>query len=163
MSEKPTKNGKMSTPYNPFKYGASVGTDNHYRLEHTVYPDLLQCKVKLTRNGDNDFEDIKLFNWKNNQVGGTQKKTIPGNTGTADFTGLPLTLHVNKQGNFNTKVGFTYGENENVQAAYFKWDSESVGDGKGPAWKDGKPERYCKVDTSGTKQAIECYFPCYEK
>ena len=116
MSEKPTQNGKLSTPYNPFKNDDGPGTDNHYRLQNTAWPDLLQCSLELTRNGDNDFEDVQLVNWKNDHVGGKHKATIPGNTGTADFKGLPLTLHVNKQGNFGTKVGFTYGDNPNIDA-----------------------------------------------
>ena len=161
LTQKKTQNGKISSHYDPFGNPPKLQPDNHYALDNTVYPDLYQCSVELTRTGDNDFE-AALLNWKNSQVSKGTKK-IPGSTGTAKFTGLPLDLMVGKTGAFDTKVTFEYGNNPNGQVAYFKWDSESEGDGRGPATDIGKPLRFCKNDVKGKTQKLECWFPCYEK
>ena len=164
LTEKATQNGKISSAYNPFAVNPSAPNlkrDNHYSLENTAYPDLLQCSVELTRNGDNSFE-ATLFDWRNDQVSQATKQ-ITGTTGTAKFTGLPLDLTVGKTGAFGSLVNFEYGDSPNTQAAYYKWNSESRGDGRGPATDDGQPLRFCKIVTSGNKESVDCWFPCYDK
>lgn len=157
MTVKKTQNGKISSPYDP------KGTDNHYALQNTVYKDILQCSVELTRNGDNDIEDVKLFNWENNDVAQTKSCSITGNTGTCDLKGLPNNLRLEKQGNLGTKLGFTYAaDSKNVNVNFYQWDSESQGNGRGPANDSGESLRFCKVTTSGNKQSFECWFPCYQ-
>ncbi|EON68583.1 hypothetical protein W97_07841 [Coniosporium apollinis CBS 100218] len=157
MTAKKTQNGKISSPYDP------KGTDNHYALQNTVYKDIFQCSVELTRDGDNDFKNVKLFDWENKEVTQTTSCSIPGNTGTCDLQGLPNDLQLEKQGNFGTKLGFTYAPgSQNTNVNYYKWDSETTGDGRGPATDDGSPLRFCKVTTSGNEQSIECWFPCYQ-
>lgn len=164
LTEKQSANGKFSSPYNPFglrtpRPSAPLLHDNHYALEETVYPDLLQCSVELTRNGANSFE-AELVNWNNVHVSKTTKQ-ITDATGTAKFTGLPLDLTIGKTGALGSLVTFEYGDSPNAQVAYYKWNSESTGDGRGPATDDGKPLRFCKIVTKGNQERIECWFPCY--
>ena len=161
MTEKQTSTGKISFPYDPFaKLPGARQHDNHYALDETVYPDLLQCSVELTRNGDNTFE-ATLFNWNNDNVGHDTKQ-IPGGRGTATFTGLPLGLKIGKTGPLNSLTTFEYGDDPNAQVAYFKWDSESKGIGRGPATDGGDPQRFCKITPGNNKQDVQCWFPCYD-
>ncbi|KAL9110581.1 MAG: hypothetical protein Q9227_004939 [Pyrenula ochraceoflavens] len=155
LTSKPTKNGKISAHYDP------EGSDNHYALQNTAYKDLFQCSIELTRDGDSDFKDVKLFNWENHGVTHTHDCTINSDTGTCDLKGLPNTLTLGRTGAFNTKLTFQYADSSNVNN--FKWDSESSGNGKGPATDDGAQFRFCKVDTSGNTQKFQCWFPCYKK
>lgn len=161
MTEKQTQTGKITSPYDPFaRLPNARQHDNHYALEETVYPDLLQCSVKLTRNGDNAFE-VTLTNWNNDDISHDTQQ-IPGSTGTATFTGLPLDLKIGKTGTLNSLITFEYGDNPNAQVAYFTWDSESQGFGRGPATDAGDPQRFCKIDLVGNTQTVECWFPCYD-
>ena len=161
LTEKRTQNGKISSHYDPFGHPPKTQPDNHYALENTVHPDLYQCSVELQRTGDNGFE-AALVNWKNAQVSKVTEQ-IPGKTGTAKFMGLPLELTVGKTGPLGSKVTFEYGDNQNMQAAYFKWNSESEGAVRGPATDIGKLLRFCKDETKGKLQKLECWFPCYDK
>jgi Deoxyribonuclease NucA/NucB len=155
MTVKKTQNGKISAQYDP------KGTDNHYALQNTVYKDIFQCSIEMTRDGDRDFKDVKLFNWENSDVTQTHDCTISGATGTCVLKGLPNDLTISKTGNVDSKIGFEYADAQKVN--HFKWDSESTGDGRGPATDDGEPLRFCKVKKDGNKREIECWFPCYEK
>ena len=159
LTSKPTQNGKISAPYDP------KGSDNRFALQNTVYKDIFQCSIEFTRNGDNDFKNIKLFNWENVEKTDPNSKScsITGATGTCDLKGLPNVLTLTKNDKFDGKpIGFEYDPGTNAGVNNFKWDSESTGDGRGPATNDGKPLRFCKVTTKGTTQDVQCYFPCYE-
>lgn len=161
LTAKATQNGKISARYDPFGDVPRRQPDNHYSLDNTVYPNIYQCSVELTRTGDNSFE-AALFNWRNRQVSRATKQITRG-TGTADFTGLLLGLFIGKTGAFGSRVNFEYGNSPNTQAAYFKWNDASTGDGRGPATDSGAPLRFCKVGINGNKQNIECWFPCHER
>lgn len=167
LTEKQTQNGKISSPYNPFGLNPfSAGSlllnhDNHYALENTGTPDLLQCSVELARNGDNSFA-ATLLNW-NNKIVSQATQLIPGATGTAKFTGLPLDLTIGKTGAFSSDVTFEYGDSPKTQIGYYKWNSESTGDGRGPATNDGQSSRFCKIETNGNQEKMNCWFPCYDR
>lgn len=161
MTDKGTQNGKISAPYDPFGRPPGLQPDNRYALQNTIYPDLFQCSVELARTGDDSFE-AALFNWRNTEISRATQQ-ITGATGTATFTGLPLDLNIGKTGKLATLVTFEYGNSPNAQAAYFKWDMDTQGDGRGPATDAGFPLRFCKVDTVGNKQNIQCWFPCYDR
>ena len=151
LTKKPNQNGKISAPYDP------KGTDNHYALQQTVYKNLYQCSVELTRDGDSDFKNVKLFNGENKEVELTTDCKIAGKTGTCDLKGLPNILTLGRTGAFNTKLTFEYADTSNVNN--YKWGSETTGDGRGPVTNDGNPLRFCKVATNGTTQDVQCYFP----
>ncbi|KAK6953889.1 hypothetical protein Daesc_003851 [Daldinia eschscholtzii] len=151
MRKKANQNGKISAPYNH-------ATDNAYSYQDGPWKDVLQCSVELTRDGDNTFGDMKLFNHLNDKdVSRSSSCSVQSATGDCEVKGLPNPLTISKTGGFGTKIGFHY-PNPN-----FSWDSESTGDGKGPATNAGQPLRFCKVDSiSKTQQKVECWFPCFE-
>ncbi|KAK7419199.1 hypothetical protein QQZ08_010967 [Neonectria magnoliae] len=146
--------GKIESPYD------RTHNDNRYALQNTVYKDVFQCSVEMTRDGDRDFKDVKLFDYSNQDVTNTQSCNIAGATGTCTLQGLPNDLTISKTGNLGSVIGFEYADSNNVN--HFVWDSESTGDGRGPATDDGQALRFCKVVRSGNTEEIECWFPCYQ-
>ena len=156
LTQKATQHGKISSPYDPFGHSSGSLPDNHYALEGTSNLDLYQCRVELRRARENSFE-ATLFNWRNVEVS-KETKLIPGNTGTAKFNGLPWELTVGKTGVFGSAVTFEYGDNQNTQAAYCRWNSASEGYGT-----RGVSRRFCRAETSGTSQTLDGSFPCYER
>jgi hypothetical protein len=153
LTEKKTKNGKISAPFD------GKGTDSHYALQKTDFKDLFQCSIELVRANNDDF-GVELLNWENKDVTQTKSCTISGATGTCQLKGLPNTLTIEKHGGRSSKVGFTYAAAGN--ANYFRWDSESTGNGRGPATDSGHPLQFCKFTQSQTAVKTECWFPCYK-
>ncbi|MCJ1404297.1 hypothetical protein MMC11_007522 [Xylographa trunciseda] len=111
--------------YDPFGNPPKPQPDNHYALKDANNPDLFQCSIELIRTEDNSF-DAALIDWKNAQ------------TGTLD-----------------SRITFEYVEIKNTQAAYFKWDSDSEGEGRGPATDVENPLRFCKDEKMGNSQTPE--------
>ncbi|KAL9618755.1 MAG: hypothetical protein Q9160_006549 [Pyrenula sp. 1 TL-2023] len=156
MTSKPVNAGKISARYEP-------SDNNRYSTQQTVYADLFQCSVELTRDGDNDFKDFKVFNWENKDTTDPKVKscTISSGTGQCDMKGLPNNLVLKKTGAFGTVLNFEYATTGNVN--HFTWNSEQKGNGKGPVNKDGEILRYCAADkTSNSEQKFNCWFPCYK-
>lgn len=156
MTSKPVPGGKISARYEP-------SDNNRYSLQQTVFADLFQCSVELTRDGDNDFKDFKVFDCENKDTTDPNVKscTIAAATGQCDVKGLPNNLVLKKTGAFGTELNFEYADSTNVN--HFTWNSEQKGNGKGPVNKDGEILRYCAADkTSNTEQKFNCWFPCYK-
>lgn len=138
MTKKPTRNGKISSFYDPF------GTDNRYELSEITNPkELLQASVFISRPND------RTFNWRvtdsgNNDVGaGTDM--VMGSTGTFVIKDLRTTLTVGKTGPKGTQVTFEYGGILDVDQA--SWNSDDIGDGRGPGTDAGDPYSYCHQTT----------------
>lgn len=117
MTSKPVNAGKISARYEP-------SDNNGYSTQNTVYADLFQCSVELTRDGDNDFKDFKVFNWENKDTTDPNVKscTISGTTGQCDVKGLPSNLVLKKTGAFGSVLNFEYADTNNIN--HFIWDSE---------------------------------------
>jgi hypothetical protein len=161
MREKKVQTGKIEAPY--FR----AGDNNKYGWQGTPYAELYQCSVELERDGDSDFNDIKLFDFQNRQAGNTQSTTLDAQ-GTYGILGLPLVLQLKRTAGFNSRLEFIYDAGDEEPVLKFAWHSEQEGDGRGP-WTDPesdpnrKPLRYCKItDTGNNKQKVECWFPCFE-
>lgn len=157
LTAKPNSLGKISAPIDP------AGTDNHYALQNTVYANLYECSVKFTRDGDRDFRNVVLTDWKNQDIA-SPDCDVQGPTGQCNFVGLPKDLAVIKTGNLGSVIGFEYAPGEqNQNVNFFSWDTNTEGAGKGPGTNDGNSAPYCQVGSvSGTTQDVECYFPCFE-
>jgi hypothetical protein len=52
--EKKVPSGKITSYYN------CAGDDDKYKLSNTVYAELYQCSIALTRNGDATIKDVTL-------------------------------------------------------------------------------------------------------
>lgn len=134
MSEKSTQNGKISSFYDPF------GTDNRYQL--TGIPnskDLLQASVFISRPDDRVFH-YRITNASNVDVGaGTD--AVMGSTGSFIIHDLPSPLTVGKTGPMGTQVSFEYGVQGDVDHSF--WNTDDVGDGRGPGTDAGDPYSYC--------------------
>ncbi|KAL1597347.1 hypothetical protein SLS60_008931 [Paraconiothyrium brasiliense] len=161
MREKQVQTGKIEAPY--FR----ARDNNKYGWQGTPYAELYQCSVELERDGDSNFNNIKLFDFKNRQAGNTQSTTLDAQ-GTYGILGLPLVLQLKRTDAFNSRLEFQYDPSEEDSVLGFAWHSEQEGAGRGP-WTDPesdpnrKPARYCKItDTGNNKQKVECWFPCFE-
>lgn len=165
MTAKPIGGGKISSYYNP------AGDDNRYALHVTVYDDLYQCGVQFQRQGNDDFQNVILSDWQNDEVPGTTSCSITNDGDTCTLTGLPNDLVITRTGPLGTKIDFEYAP-LNPGASdlnHFIWDSFTSGNGRGP-WTDPvtdpnrQPLRYCKVVPGGAPNTedVECWFPCYK-
>lgn len=164
VTAKPIGGGKISAPYNIDK------NDNLYALQNTAYANLYQCGVAFTRSADNQFDNIVLSDWQNNDVQTTTSCTINADGGTCTMSGLPNDLQLTRTGTVGTVMDFEYApglQNQNVNN--FAWTSDQSGNGRGP-WTDPatdpnrQPLRYCKVvpGTVTNTEDLECWFPCYQ-
>lgn len=164
MTAKPVNGGKISSYYN------SAGDDNRYALQNTVYSDLYQCGVEFERQGDNDFQNVVLSDWQNNDVQTTPSCTLNADGDTCILQGLPNDLQIRRTGALGSKVEFEYAPGTSgTNVNNFAWDSETSGNGRGP-WTDPatdpnrQPLRYCKVvpGSAPNTEDTKCWFPCYK-
>lgn len=156
MTAKTVPSGRISAHYNP-------PTDNHYALQNAGVGDLFQCSVEVTRNGDNDFSNIAVFDSNNLPVTDptTTACSIIDANGLCEIRGLPQSLIMGKSGTFGTALVFEYSTIGNVN--HFLFNTESSGNGRGPATDAGSPLKYCNgiLPAVGQEQ-FECWFPCYQ-
>lgn len=157
LTAKPNSLGKISAPIDP------TGTDNHYALQNTIYADLYECSVKFTRDGDRDFRNAVLSDWRNQDIA-SPDCSVQDATGNCNLEGLPKNLTIFKTGNLGSVIGFEYASGEQgSNVNFFSWNTETEGAGKGPGTNNGDSSPYCEVGAvSGTTQDVECYFPCFE-
>lgn len=164
LTAKPIGGGKISSYYN------LAGNDNRYALQNTVYADLYQCGVEFERQGDNDFQNVILSDWQNDEVQTTSSCSIGADGGTCLLQGLPNDLQIRRTGALGSKIEFEYAPGlANVNVNNFAWDSQTSGNGRGP-WTDPvtdpnrQPLRYCKVvpGSGPNTEDTKCWFPCYQ-
>lgn len=164
MTAKPVPNGKISSYYN------SGGDDNRYALQHTSSAEIFQCGVQFQRQGDDDFQNVVLTDWQNDEVQTTKSCSITKNGDTCILKGLPNELQIKRTGPLGSKIEFEYapGTSGSLDGVNnFVWDSLTSGNGRGP-WTDPvtdpnrQPLRYCKVIPGTNTEDVECWFPCYE-
>ncbi|KAI0173694.1 hypothetical protein GGR52DRAFT_400333 [Hypoxylon sp. FL1284] len=155
LTQKKNVKGKISNPIDP------QGADNHYGTQDDVYADLYQCRVSLTREGDNKFGSVVLYDWEKKQHKIDDGCSVKDDKGTCLLKGLPQDLQVEKTGKLDTKIGFTYAPgHKGSNVNYFEWDTGSKGNGKSPK---GASRQFCDVGkVTSNKQTVDCYFPCYE-
>lgn len=165
MTAKPVGGGKISSYYN------LAGDDNRYALQNTVYSDLYQCGVEFERQSNNDFHNVILSDWENEEVRTTPSCSNGADGGTCIVTCLPNDLQIKRTGAFGSKIEFEYapgtsGANDNN----FAWDPETSGNGRGPSTDPdtdptSQPLRYCKVvpGSAANTEDTKCWFPCYKK
>ncbi|KAK6956634.1 hypothetical protein Daesc_001913 [Daldinia eschscholtzii] len=124
--------------------------DNRYRLLGGMHGDLLECSLKFSRHGDDEFRSTVLTDAKNHDHKVKDFKITKPN-GSHKLTGLPKDLEIKRTGAIGSKIEFEYAPGQKQNPNWFEWDTESKGTGKGPATgskhnpKDGSSRAYCHI------------------
>ncbi|ROV96116.1 hypothetical protein VSDG_05018 [Cytospora chrysosperma] len=138
----------------------STGTDNRYKLTEQTYADeLFQCSVRISR------PDNETFNWvvpdgSNNDLR-SGSDTVNNNNGSFTAPGLPRDLKVSNTGAQGTMLSLVYAVS-GTDPDFLTWDSDDVGDGRGPLTDARSPFNYCSQTTeSNGEWQKECWFGYY--
>ncbi|OTB10081.1 hypothetical protein K445DRAFT_47973, partial [Daldinia sp. EC12] len=106
--------------------------DSRYRLLGGNHGDLLECSLKFSRHGDDEFKSTVLTDAKNHDHKVKDFKITKPN-GSHKLTGLPKDLEIKRTGAIGSKIEFEYAPGQKQNPNWFEWDTESKGTGKGPA------------------------------
>jgi hypothetical protein len=150
LTSKPTANGKISVPYNPFRIpgpnSLGVGSDNHYAIQYGTKPEMMQCSVEYVRTEHNEVS-ARVVNWRNEDQPNV-RTTHANSAYTTTLTGLPFDLVITANGGLGSQLRFVYGnqQSQNNRISYFEWNLDSVGAGVGASSSSATNYEYCKIE-----------------
>lgn len=123
--------------------------------------DILQCSVRVDRNGDDTFS-AEIFDVDQNSQG-TGNADLEDSNDDFSVDGLAYPVTITKTGAIGSEVKFYYGPAEGVpdpSFGDFTWTTDSVGFSDDIA-SDGSYCQVGEVTGSPATQSTTCYFPCY--
>ena len=170
MTKLGAASGRVKFPYNP-------SNDNHYAIA-TTKKDVLQCKVSITRNVNNEYfatvsdSTGKTYGSATRTLSKAQEVLIvPGEEGIESLA-IIATGPAGKVGDVGSRIDFNYGARAFGSfelGTGFAWTTVSTGTDS--RFHDNNPDTsipggYCsvqKIEDSPPQppnQLIVCYFPC---